>query len=341
MTRSAMPRRWWTRAAVLALVGGAACRSTGTPGRTAGGEAADTGRVATPADTAAAPPRRVAVIRNLEHPEAARYDAELGLWFVANINGDPLAKDNNGYISRFRPDGSADSLKFIAGGRGGVTLNAPKGMAIVGDTLWVADIDAARAFNKRTGAPLGSVSLAGRAKFLNDAVAGPDGIYLTDTGVGLDAKKQMTHTGPDRVFRIGKGRRAELVLESPALEGPNGIAWDSAGRSFVIVPFFGKTLVRWTPGEKSVRSFATGPGQQDGVEVLGPDRILVTAWADSSLFVVQGGKTSRLLSDLPSPADLGLDPVRGRVAVPLLLEDRVEIWELPPERSAAGPPRAT
>ena len=32
-----------------------------------------------------------------------------------------------------------DNLNFVTGGRGGVTLDAPKGMAIVGDTLWVAE----------------------------------------------------------------------------------------------------------------------------------------------------------------------------------------------------------
>ena len=74
----------------------------------------------------------------------------LGVYFVANINGSPLGKDGNGFISRLTRDGKVDSLKFIAGGRGGAVLNAPKGMAISGDTLWVADIDAARAFHKRS-----------------------------------------------------------------------------------------------------------------------------------------------------------------------------------------------
>lgn len=56
---------------------------------------------------------------------------------------------------------------------------------IVGDTLWVADIDAMRAFNKRTGAVIATVDLRPRgAVFLNDVAAGPDGaLYITDTGL--------------------------------------------------------------------------------------------------------------------------------------------------------------
>src|SRR2546422_7709536 len=55
-------------------------------------------------------------------------------------------------LFRSRPDGAVENLKFIEGGHSGVTLNAPKGLAIRGDTLWVADIDVVRAFDARTGA---------------------------------------------------------------------------------------------------------------------------------------------------------------------------------------------
>ena len=43
-----------------------------------------------------------------------------------------------------------DSLHFIQGGRNGVVLNGPMGSRIRGDTLWVLDIDALRAFDARS-----------------------------------------------------------------------------------------------------------------------------------------------------------------------------------------------
>jgi sugar lactone lactonase YvrE len=276
----------------------------------------------TPAAVDSGPAAAIALsVDSLEAPEAARFDAELGVYFVANINGTPLAKDGNGYISRLTRDGKVDSLKFIAGGRGGAVLNAPKGMAINGDTLWVADIDAARAFDKRSGKPLASVSLAG-ARFLNDAVVGPDGaIYMTDSG-GDNAP------GTHRVFRI-ENRKPTVALTFAGEPGPNGIAWDSAGSRFVIVSFGAKSIFQWAPGDSVPTVITEGPGMMDGVEPLGDGRLLITSWADSSLFVLEADRVTRLLNGLPGPADIGLDRERNRVAVPLLTENRLEFVDLP------------
>ena len=270
--------------------------------------------------------RKVGETPNLQGPESARYDRDLDVWFVSNINGTPLQKDNNGYISRLRPDGTPYTIKFIEGGKKGVTLNAPKGLAINGDTLWVADIDVARAFNKRTGALIANVNA--RARFLNGATVGPDGaIYMTDTGVLFGSKGEVSHPGPDQVFRITRGG-AKAVLTSPKLEGPNGITWDSRQRRFVIVSFLGKGIYGWKPGDKDVESIGSGPGQQDGVVFLPDGRLLVTSWTDSSLFVLENGQARKVVPKVPSPADIDVDPKDSRVAVPLLLENRVELWEV-------------
>ncbi|HVD33584.1 MAG TPA: hypothetical protein VNC19_08420 [Gemmatimonadales bacterium] len=40
--------------------------------------------------------RQVGETPDLQGPESARYDRDLDVWFVSNINGDPSKKDNNG-----------------------------------------------------------------------------------------------------------------------------------------------------------------------------------------------------------------------------------------------------
>jgi sugar lactone lactonase YvrE len=280
------------------------------------------------ATVASLPPASPDVVEGFKHPESAKYDAGLDVWYVSNINGDPFAKDGNGFISSLKGDGSMDSLEFIAGGKNGVTLNGPKGMAIVGDTLWVADIDAVRGFNRRTGAPLTSVDLKGQARFLNDIAAGPDAIYITDSGFGPDGKGGLGHPGPDQIFRVAGGK-ATLAFKNSALAAPNGIAWDSAGGRFIIGPFGGKTMHAWAPGQTKLTALGDTPGQTDGIEVIGPGRILFTSWADSSLDVLQNGKVTPVSAKVASPADIGVDLKRGRVAIPQLMENRVAFRQLP------------
>lgn len=264
-------------------------------------------------------------------PESVRYDPALDAYFVSNIDGVPSNKDNNGYIVRLDAANPSAPTVVVKGGEKGVTLNAPKGMALAGDTLWVADIDAVRAFDKNTGAVLATIDLAPMgATFLNDVAIAPDGVvYVTDTGIHFSDKGEMTHPGKDRIFAIKDGK-ATVALEGDALlTRPNGIAWDSAGARFILAPFGGPTISAWTPGEKMVSSVATGPGSFDGVEVLGDGRILVTSWADSSLNVVSNGSLTRLAGGLDAPADIGVDTKRARVAVPLFNLGRVAYVAIP------------
>lgn len=253
-------------------------------------------------------------------PEAVRYDPDQDVYFVNSWgNGDPGAKDNNGFISRMTPDGTVERLQFIAGGAGGATLHAPRGMTIVGDTLWVVDADAVRAFNRRTGAPLATVDFSAfKLGFLNDIAAGPDGLYITDTGT-------------NRIYRIAGGR-VSLALEDPALGGPNGITWDANNRRFIVVPYGGESAIKaWAAGSKTLSEIGRSGGAMfDGVEVLPGDRVLVASQKDSSLHLFTGGTGRPIIRTGGAPADIAVDTKRNRVAVPFVDRNLVEIWQLPP-----------
>src|SRR5688572_12922227 len=149
--------------AVLLIAPLAGCPGDG--GEAGGGGTPDSAdrRDSAAATRDSAPGARIAsVAADFKTPESVRYDAPMDVYFVSNINGGPTQKDNNGFIATVKPDSSGMTV-LIQGGRDGVTLHAPKGMAIAGDTLWVADIDALRAFNKRTGAAIRSVDLSERS----------------------------------------------------------------------------------------------------------------------------------------------------------------------------------
>ncbi len=283
-----------------------------------------------PAPPVAPAATRVSTVAGFLTPESVLHDTAQDIYFVSNINGSPTAKDNNGFISRVRPDGAVENLKFIEGGRPGVTLNAPKGMALRGDTLWVADIDAVRSFDAKTGAARDSVSLSSLgAVFLNDVAIAPTGaLYITDTGIKFDDVGNVLHPGPDRIFRIGPDRKVTVAVKGDTLGRPNGITLDSVGKRFIVVSFGGRSVLAWKPGDKAPRVIAKGAGAFDGVVIAG-DRILVSSWNDSTVSAYETGQEVKLISGVPSPADIGYDAKRRRVLIPILGGNRVEIWQLP------------
>ena len=268
-------------------------------------------------------PQKIAEATGMKTPESVRYDPAQDIWFVSNINGNPSQKDGNGFIVRLSADGAAmDATPFIESGKKGVTLNAPKGLAIVGDTLWVADIDAVRAFNTKTGAPIASIDIKG-SSFLNDVVAGPDGsVYITDTGVCYDAKGQMSHPGPDRIVQV-IGRQYKVVASFTGQPGPNGIAYDPTNQRFLVNAFGSRNFFAWKPGMAAPDSVGVGAGGGDGLEFLSDGRAAYTSWADSSLSIFANGTSTTLMKGLPGPADIGYDAKRQRIAIPLFNDGKV------------------
>lgn len=252
-------------------------------------------------------------------PEAVRYDPDQDIYFVSNWGtGATEVKDNNGSISRLSPDGTVQNLRFITGGSNGATLHSPRGMTIVGDTLWVVDADAVRGFNRRSGAPLATVDFSAfTLGFLNDIAAAPDALYVTDTG---------TH----HIYRIAGGK-ATVALRDRNLGGPNGITWDATQRRLVVVPFGGGSVIRsWTPGTKTLTEVGSSVGAMfDGVEILSGDRILVASQRDSSIHLFTGGTGRPIIKTGGEPADIAVDTRRNRVAVPFVDRNLVEIWQLP------------
>jgi hypothetical protein len=275
-----------------------------------------------------APTRTPINIANVgfQTPESVLYDARNDVYLVSNINGGGLAEDNNGFISRVSPTGQVLQLKWIAGGVNGVSLNAPKGSAISGGILYVADINNVRKFDLKTGEPLGSISLP-NATFLNDVAADDGTVYVSDIGFKA-APDGIAPSGTDAIYEISRKDKVSILAQGNGLlHHPNGLAVLPNGKLQVLSfdPFDGTTEI-FTINRHGNRGDVTPmpAGLLDGVVLLEHRQLLVSSWQTGSIYLVKpNGEISVVATDLPSPADIGWDSRRKRILVPIFNEDRV------------------
>jgi hypothetical protein len=262
----------------------------------------------------------------LSTPESVLHDPVADAYLVSNINGHPLERDGNGFISRLAPDGSLLELKWIDGTAEGITLHAPKGMGLKGDTLLVTDIDAVRLFDRNSGAPIDSWTVTG-ATFLNDLAVGPDGtVYVTDFGMRASAEG-FEPSGTDAVHRFDSAGEHAALVSGTALGQPNGILVD--GDRVMFVTWTGRvTLVQREEGTISGLP-APQAGQLDGVVRTPAGAFLMSSWEGGTVYRLgPGGLYTAEITDLEAPADIGFDAARNRLLIPLFMANEVLIVPL-------------
>ena len=75
------------------------------------------------------------VVEGMDVPESAYFDQSRNVIYVANMVGQDNVKDGVGFISKVSTNGKVITREWITG------LDAPKGMAVKGGSLFVTDID--------------------------------------------------------------------------------------------------------------------------------------------------------------------------------------------------------
>ncbi len=243
----------------------------------------------------------------LKVPESVFYRTKNKLIYVSNINGKPAAKDGNGFISLLNEDGQIVKLHWATG------LNAPKGMAVKGNHLFVSDIDRLAEIDLSNGKIIRFIAFPG-AKFLNDVVIGQDGkIFVTDTDLGA-------------VFVVEAGK-VHLWSTNLLLKGANGIAMN---RGELFIGANGHLLEANTKTGK-IRIVAHVSGGIDGLIPLGNGRFILSDWA-GKIQLISTGKAPVILSNTTkqkiNAADLGFIPGKKIILIPTFFDNRVVAEQL-------------
>ncbi|OFY59652.1 MAG: hypothetical protein A2X04_13250, partial [Bacteroidetes bacterium GWF2_41_9] len=186
--------------------------------------------------------------------ESVIYDSKRDVLYVTNLNMEPRLKDGNGFVSRVSTDGKITDLHWIDG------MHAPKGTAIVGDTLYVADIDELIVIDINKGVIARKVSSAG-AGMLNDITSDSKGnLYITDS----DANK---------ILKYSNGSLSDWL--TTGLNLPNGLLAES--NRLLLASMGSQDMVAIDLNSKAVTKLADSLGAADGISYTGiSDYYIVT-----------------------------------------------------------------
>ena len=162
-------------------------------------------------------------VTGLSHPVCFIVDPGTGDYFIANVNGAPAARDNNGFITKLDPRGHVIALKFIGPSKAS-SLHAPKGLAIVGKTLYVLDLDHVRGYDTERGGLVLDIDMAPyKATFLNDLTRDAEGnLYLSDSQSNFVARIEPEHGHRVTILARGPQLSRRQRIEHPAEDGPAG-----------------------------------------------------------------------------------------------------------------------
>lgn len=210
------------------------------------------------------------VFDGFKAPEGAALAPD-GAYLISNISGDGMAKDGDGSISRIWPDEGRVEHDWATG------LDAPKGMVVKGDVLYVADIDQIVLLNATTGERFGEMPIPDSG-FLNDMTVWNDDVYVSDSSNA-------------RIYAVG-GKSPVIWLESPELEGVNGLLGD--GDRMLITTMTAGDLLS-VDVEGILTEIATGMVDADGIGLAPGGGYIVSSWPGEIFLAEDDGTVTQLL----------------------------------------------
>ncbi|BDD08354.1 ATP/GTP-binding protein [Fulvitalea axinellae] len=247
----------------------------------------------------------VSELDNMSNCESATYDEKRDVLYVSLQGG---AEPGDGTIAKVSTEGELIDASFVKG------LNDPKGVAVHGDKLYVADVTNLVEVDLSTGEK--TLHSGGKAEYLSD-------VTVTDAG-----ELYVSEMHQSAVYVLKDGSMVEW-LRTPELENPNGVlavgddlyvgAW---GKYADKNPLGAKQgdLLKVNMATQKISHVTKGDfGHLDGVQRFGDSHFLTSNWitGDISRVSATTGKADKILTVEQSVGDILYLPSKKLLVLPV------------------------
>lgn len=270
-------------------------------------------------ESAATPEVELTKITGLQSPESV-VQATDGKIFVSEIG--EFGKDGDGQISVVE---NGQTSLFADG------FDDPKGLVIIGDSLYVADktqivkINLADAAQHEVFVPASAFPKA--PQFLNDVEADPQGnLYVSDSG-------DIMGTGKGGViYKVNaSGEVTKLIdgADNPLVMAPNGLLADDTGKYLLFVDFTSGILYTLNTETAELSDMGEGFGGGDGLVHHSSGRMYVSDWKNGKVFAVGlDGDMTTIGPQYQAAADIALTKDERYLMVPDMKAGELDFIEL-------------
>ncbi|MFD1629528.1 ATP-binding protein [Pseudopedobacter beijingensis] len=237
-------------------------------------------------------------------PESVLIHEKTKTLYVSLIDGEGNVKDGIGGVGQLNMDGSVKNLNWITG------LNAPKGLGMYKDKMYVADLDVVVVIDINKGKVLEKLEV-------------PDAIFLNDITVDSKGTVYVSDTRKGFIYKI-IGNKVELYMEK--VKSANGLK--AIGTDLYVLA--GPELWKIN-ANKEITVIAKGFEKGgDGIEPVGNGDFLVTCWPGIIYYVKADGTFEKMLDvqGKMNTADLAYDAKSKMLYVPTFNAKSVVAYKL-------------
>jgi sugar lactone lactonase YvrE len=252
-------------------------------------------------------------ITGLKTPESVVQGKD-GSIYISEIG--EFGKDGDGQISKVDKKGN---IAVFAKG-----MDDPKGLAMIGDKLYVADKNRVLEVSKDGSWQVYGAQMAfpSTPVFLNDIEADKLGsLYVSDSG---DLKSG------GQIYKIAKGGAPITLIadsKNPDILAPNGLLFE--GRNHLLsVDFESGILYRVNLSTGATTKIAEGFGGGDGIVKTKAGKIIISDWKTGKIYELVAGKARWMKEGYQAAADIALTNDGKYLMVPDMKAGELDFVEI-------------